>query len=585
MGEAGVARPGRAPGGGGGDGLPPEAAFFFGAALDVFLAYRLSHGGRMEYCYVNEAGGRCLQTDPRSVVGKTNEELFGAEAAEGIDCHVRRCFQEQRELDIEHALQLPGGARTFSTVYTYMERDGDKFVFGVCRDITERKEMERAANAAREKAEEAARAKSIFLANMSHDLRTPLVGIVNGTQLLEITTLDSEQRGLVDVLRTSADVLLTLCNDVTDITKAEQHALELQPAEFELEPCLRNCMGMVEAGAHEKGLGLDCKLGHGAAHARVLLDEQRVKQVVYNLLSNAVKYSDDGSVTLSTTVVEQGEGAPLLEVAVSDHGCGIQEDHIQALFRPFSQFFEGEPELRAERGRQGSGLGLAISRRLADLMGGSLECISVEGRGSTFTLTVPLPPTTRRDGREDAPAPSARPVPPEHTENEPPETNASGAAECSRLRKRKFSVDGPEERPEIDGVKDVSVFIVEDNDVSRQILEKMLRREGVRHIAMAEDGQRFLEQLHARSERFDLVLMDRNMPVMSGMEAVRQLRRDMPQALQPFVAFLTADAMRSSGKECLESGADLYITKPITKQGLSKLLEQAAGNRARMTCV
>lgn len=560
--------------------MPDEAApteFFLNASTDVFIVYTLRPAGdddapeprapaeagapasttaprRMQYSYVNEACCAMLARPREEVLGRTNTELFGEEAARDIDVHVRRCFDERSRVSVEHVLRLPGGDKVFDTVYTYTRHGTSEFVFGVCRDITWRKEAEVAADRARQAAEDATNTKTLFLANMSHDLRTPLVGINNVADALKATPLNDEQRELVDILNTSSHVLLTLVNDISDITKVEQNKLTLEPNRFSVTASIKACTAMIGQMCHDKGLTLHQDLQH--EQDCVLMDEMRLRQILYNLLSNAVKYTHYGSVTLRTStranpVEEESERWPLvLDVKIEDTGVGISAEQQNDLFKPFSQITSGkDDDERAEQTRTGSGLGLAIAQRLAKMMGGIVTVESVVGEGSTFTIQLPLLSCAHVD---------------DHSSSNEDHSNSTHYAplnteDAERLR----------------------VLIAEDCQINQRVLCSLLRQRGLKDIKVVPNGQEAVNALLEDPAAFHLVFMDRNMPVLDGLGATRKLRTLLPSGKQPLVVFLTAAAMNGDSVECLSSGADVFQTKPISTNDLSHVLGLAVRKKLR----
>lgn len=278
-------------------------------------------------------------------------------------------------------------------------------IVAATRDLTERKATEQALRRARTEAEAANQAKSAFLANISHEVRTPLNGVIGMASLLTETPLSDPQRQYVDTIRTSSETLLSLIDDILDFSKIEAERVELEARPFDLYPCLREALDMVAAQAADKGVELGMYVAPSVP-TRVVGDEARLKQVLLNLMSNAIKFTHEGGVVLTASASDCEDAAgeaprTRLEIAVHDSGIGIPDDRCDALFEPFTQ-----TDASTTREYGGTGLGLAISRRLMELMGGTITVESEEGIGSTFTIAweMPVEPTEERPPFRQSPA-------------------------------------------------------------------------------------------------------------------------------------------------------------------------------------
>lgn len=345
---------------------------------------------------LTDAEGTVLKVNAAycQLTGKSREELEGhsfavvyaAERREHILETFRRRFAE-RELErrFEREVTFWDGRRRWVELTTsYLEQGGRPLVLNIIRDITERKQTERALAEARDRAEAASRAKSAFLASISHEIRTPMNGILGLAGLLLDLDLTDKQREYAEGIRVSAEALLELINDILDFSRIEAGKLTIEPAPFDLSLLLDDVGMLLGPQAGAKGLELVVRCDPQAPR-RLIGDAGRIRQILINLVGNAVKFTESGHVIVQARGERRGAEA-LLEVAVEDTGIGIAKEQIPRLFVEFSQV-----ETRRARKYGGTGLGLAICKRLADAMGGQIDVQSELGRGSTFTLRLTLP--------------------------------------------------------------------------------------------------------------------------------------------------------------------------------------------------
>jgi len=384
---------------------------------------------------------------------------------------------------------------------------------------------------ARDAAEEANRAKSIFLANMSHEIRTPMNAIIGLTHLLLRADPTPQQRERLGKIGGAAEHLLSVINDILDISKIESGKLVLEREPFRMADVVRNISTLVFEKVRDKGLNLRVRV---ADLPPVLVgDRTRIAQILLNYLGNAVKFSSHGDIVLTASVLERRDSELLVRFAVQDCGIGIRAEAMDRLFSAFEQA-DGSTTRRFG----GTGLGLAINKHLARLMGGEVGAESVEGQGSTFWVTVRLGTVAGMDG----PLPAASPEPPE-----------------SRLR---------------DGYGHCHLLLAEDDPVNQEVMRELLVGELGLSVDVAGDGAQAVAL--AEQKAYDLILMDMQMPVCDGLEATQRIRALAGHAATPIIA-LTANAFSEDRTRCLAAGMDDFLAKPVNPSLLyAKLLDYLA---------
>ena len=436
---------------------------------------------------------------------------------------------------VEHRIAARGGWIWIESVGMVTQRDAEgrpMRLTGRNIDITARRKMHEDMAQARAQAEASSQAKSEFLANVSHEVRTPLNAVMGLTRLLQQSSVNPEQRQYLDLIDRSASTLLALLNDILDLSKIEAGKLVFEQIRFDIGRWVREAVALHTPVAQAKGLRVDVDIAEDVPR-KLEGDPGRLRQIISNLVSNAVKFTERGRILVTVRVAPDQAGVPRdqlrLLFAVRDTGVGIAQDKQAQIFEAFTQ-----ADTSTTRRYGGTGLGLAICARLVSMMGGSIRVLSRPGEGSTFRFTADF---------------------------------AHAAAEINVMTELAPLEDM--------GRAGQQVLLAEDHAVNELLMRKLLAQMGY-EVTVARDGQEAVRCWEA--QHFDLVLMDVQMPVMSGFEATAQIRAletaDPARLHTPIVA-LTAHAMAGYREKCLAAGMDAYVSKPVSPALLTQAIDEA----------
>jgi PAS domain S-box-containing protein len=522
------------------------------------------------YGAVNKAHADFLGIKKENLQGQSLYNIVSKQEAEVCIAGNREVFDKRKQIRTEEWVKNgKGKLRLLSIIKTPKLDENGKVEYLICtaEDITERRGLENDLRKARDDletqvkertselksviqallteidehkstakklqkakgiAETANKAKSDFLATMSHEIRTPMNAVIGMTDLLLQEDLTADQRDLVETIRNSGEELLTIINDILDFSWIEKEKVELEFHPFGIRACVEDSLDLMAAKAKEKNLSLAYSIDESVPDT-IIGDFTRVRQILVNLLSNAVKFTYKGKVTVSIRASQMTDDSCEIHFSVEDTGIGIPEESLGKIFQPFSQ-----ADMSTTRRYGGMGLGLAISKKLVEMMGGTIWAESEAGKGSVFHFTV--------------------------------STHAAEVRSDSLERPPKFGL-----KHQAGHCRPLCILLAEDNTINQKVMLRMLRKLGYRADAVA-NGLEVLQAL--QRQPYDIILMDVQMPMMDGLEAARAVRA-MNDIKQPKIIAITAYALAGDRETCLEAGMDCYIPKPVQIDDLKAALEAA----------
>jgi len=494
-------------------------------------------------------------------LGYRHEESLGQPVAHFVHPEDRAAFQKILEGDPaggpggQHQVRMTradGGIAWLEISATQLPGGG---TVGALHDRTSEMAAQRELEEAKERAERMAamanaanQAKSDFLATMSHEICTPMNGVLGMAGLLLGTRLQADQREMTEAISESGHELLRIINDILDFSKMEARRLSLEPADFEVKALVESVVGLLAPNARDKGIGLRAAVEANVPRC-LYGDDGRLRQILLNLIGNAIKFTEKGEVVVQVGRDPSGEGR--IAFTVSDTGIGIPLEKQREIFEPFVQ-----ADTSPSRHYGGTGLGLAICKSLVELMGGSIGVDSHPGAGSRFWIVVPLPERGALVPAAREPSFGRLPVSPA------PDTGAAAVPEPRSMR------------------GELKILVAEDRETNRRLTELFLMKLGYT-ADYVRDGRGAVAAV--RREHYDIILMDCQMPELDGYAAAREIRRleadPLAGPVRAQIIAITANAMAHDRASCLAAGMDAYLSKPITLERMREELEKAVRSR------
>ncbi|MGB5277139.1 MAG: ATP-binding protein, partial [Gammaproteobacteria bacterium] len=468
----------------------------------------IGHDGKL--LYSNEPGRKIIDDWKTDVGGDVPQDI-----RDFVSSVLRINHYREKEVSLD----------TTHFTLRFVPRRDQNYVNVYGRDDTEQKQAELDLIEAKQAAEAANIAKSRFLATISHEVRTPMNGVMGMLELLKKTPLSDKQHSFTENAYRSGRSLLTLINDILDFSKIESNKLKLEHVPFNIKDTIDDVLRIVAEDAKRKRLNLVTEIPD--INPLLVGDEQRLRQVLINLIGNAVKFTEKGNVIVRLTKTAEYKTGIQLKFEISDTGIGITPEALPFIFNDFTQQDDS-----TTRKFGGTGLGLAITKQLVNMMGGEIHVDSTPNVGSSFWITLQFETQL--------------------TEQHQPVRRPDTVSEANGV-------------PDEEVMLNARILLAEDNAINQDVASAMLESVGCK-VVVVDDGQQVLQAL--KNSQFDLVLMDCQMPVMDGFKATRQLRQQQAKYSGIPVIALTADIQQGIVQQCQQAGMDDYLSKPFTQDSL-----------------
>lgn len=484
-----------------------------------------------KYLDCNKAFSEFNDSDRKAIIGKTDFDIYTKKEAQLFSSTDQEILSGKEQVKMEMWGTWPDGRRVLLETHKnpIIDDTGEIIgIIGISRDITEKHFDKMELQKSKDEAESANMAKSMFLANMSHEIRTPMNGIIGMTDILQQTDLTKEQKEFLKIISLSGTNLLTIINDILDFSKIESGGIVLEKINFKLLDPIEETIKLLSYKVEQKNLYLKLDASQDLPEI-VNGDPLRTKQILINLVNNALKFTSEGGITISIELQEKASKKTSILIKVIDTGIGISEEGQQKLFKSFSQ-----TDASTSRKYGGTGLGLSISKRLVELMNGEIGVESEEGKGTTFwfNLTFGTAGNVKISGEEN--------------------DKKEQVQKCS-----------------------LNILLAEDNPINQRVALFNLKKMG-HQVDIADNGKIALELFN--KNKYDIILMDIQMPEMDGLEASKQIRicekNNQDKGTIPIIA-MTANAMRGDKENFINQGMSGYISKPFKIKDLETILKMA----------